>query len=279
MFKYILIVTFLLLAGCISLPRQISENAIPSATRQEGKIPDSSTIMVFAASSLSQPFTEIGKLFEAQHPGTVVNFNFQNANDLALQIGQGAPADVFASAAEKFMTNAIGSGRIDKEDVQLFARNRLTIILPKDNPAAIKNLQDLSKPGIKIIMGAKEGPQGVYVEQYLSNAIKDPGFPRDYKENVYQNIVSYESTVNGVVTKVSLGEADAGFVFFSDSQGSAREKVEALEIPADLNIDAHYPIAPLNDITNTDLVESFINFILSTDGQEVLMKFGFITPK
>lgn len=276
MFKNILIVTFLLLAGCISQPGQTSENAIPSATRQEGKIPDSSTVMVFAASSLSQPFTEIGKLFEAQHPGTVVNFNFQNANDLSLQIGQGAPADVFASAAEKFMTNAISSGRINKEDVQLFARNRLTVILPKDNPAGIKTLQDLTKLGIKIVMGAKEGPQGVYVEQFLSNTEKDPAFPPGYKENVYKNIVSYESTVNGVVTKISLGEADAGFVFFSDSQGSAREKVEALEIPAELNVVAHYPMAPLKDSKNLEMAKSFINFVLSPDGQKVLEKYGFV---
>jgi molybdate transport system substrate-binding protein len=278
-FKYLLMIEFLFLAGCSNIPGQSSKIANPSATLPAGKTQESNIIMVFAASSLSQPFIEIGKLFEAQHPGTVVNFNFQNANDLALQIGQGAPADVFASAAEKFMTNAINSGRINKEDTQLFARNRLTVIIPKKNPAAIKNLQDLSKPGILLIMGAKEGPQGVYVEQFLSNADNDPRFPQDYKENVYKNIVSYESTVNGVVTKVSLGEADAGFVFYSDSQGSAREKVETLEIPVELNVEANYPIAVLNDSTKPNLAESFIKFVLSRDGQEILTKFGFIPPK
>jgi molybdate transport system substrate-binding protein len=279
LFKYLIMIEFLFLVGCSNIPGLPSKIANPSATLQEGKTQESDIIMVFAASSLSQPFIEIGKLFEDEHPGVVVNFNFQNANDLALQIGQGAPADVFASAAEKFMTNAISSGRINKQDSQLFARNKLTVIIPKNNPAAIKNLQDLSKPGILIVMGAKEGPQGVYVEEFLSNAAKDPGFPPDYKEKVYKNIVSYESTVNGVVTKVSLGEADAGFVFYSDSQGSAREKVETLEIPVELNVEANYPIAPLNDSTKANQVESFIKFVLSQDGLKVLSKFGFIPPK
>lgn len=235
-------------------------------------------LMVFASSSLTQPFTELGALYEAQYPGVKVDFNFQNANTLAQQIGQGAPADVFASAAEKFMDDAVETGRLAQADVSIFAQNRLAVILPKDNPANIQTLEDLARPGLKLVMGAREGPQGAYVEAFLSAAAQDARFGAQFKQAVYLNVVSYESTVNGVVTKVALGEVDAGFAFFSDSQGAAAEKVNVLEIPVELNVEAHYPVAPLNDSPNLGLAKSFVAFVLSPAGQEVLQKYGFLSP-
>lgn len=275
---FVLLAAILFQTGCSSQTSQTPVKNQPTVKATEQKSSESNTLMVFAAGSLTQSFTEMGTLFEAQHPGTKVSFNFQNANTLAQQIEQGAPADVFASAAKKFMTNAVDTGRVNKDDVKIFAQNKLVVIYPKNNPANIKTLGDLVKPGIKLVVGAKEGPQGVYVEGFLTKASQDSSFSTVYKEDFYKNVVSYESTVNGVVTKVSLGEADAGIVFFSDSQGNAVDKVDILEIPDSLNIEARYPIATLNDSQNPELAKAFVDFVLSSTGQEVLNKYGFLKP-
>jgi molybdate transport system substrate-binding protein len=248
------------------------------STKTSQKPSEINPLTVFAAGSLLQPFSEIASLFEAQHPGVKVEVNFENANALAQQIKMGAPADVFASAAEQFMTTVVNSGQVNKDDVKIFALNKLAIIFPKNNPAKIQSLADLARPGIKLVMGAKEGPQGIYVENFLSKASQDPDLTPNYKEDVYKNIVSYEDTVNSVVTKVTLGEADAGFVFFSDSQGKAAEKVDLLVIPDKFNIEAHYPIAILKDSKNLAMAKSFVDFVLSPTGQEVLKKYGFLAP-
>jgi molybdate transport system substrate-binding protein len=275
----VLLVAVLFQTGCGNQASQPPIENHPTVIVTEQKPSESNTLMVFAAGSLTQPFTELGALFETQHPGTKVNFNFQNANTLAQQIGQSAPADVFASAAEKYMTTVVDTtGRVNKDDVVIFARNKLAIIYPKNNPANIQTLQDLARPGIKLLMGAKEGPQGIYVENFLTKASQDPAFRPNYKDDVYKNVVSYESTVNGVVTKVSLGEADAGIVFFSDSQGNVVEKVSILEIPDTLNIEARYPIAPIKDSQNLEMAKSFVDFVMSLTGQEVLRKYGFLKP-
>jgi molybdate transport system substrate-binding protein len=259
-------------AGCSIRNNPSAEAAGDPQSSQSGPL------LVFAASSLTQPYTELGALFEDLHPGVVVNFNFQNSNALVQQIAQGAPADVFASAAERFMTTAIEGGWVSTNDVTIFARNKMVIILPKANPANLQTLHELAKPGVKLVVGVKEGPQGIYVENFLDNASADDQFPSTYKEDVYNNVVSYESTVNGVVIKVALGEADAGIVFFSDSQGSALEKVSVIEIPERLNTEARYPIAPLKDSKNLEAAKKFVDFVLSPTGQEVLKKYGFIEP-
>ena len=275
----VLLAAILFQTGCSSQTSQTPIENQPTMMVIEEKPPESGALMVFASGSLTQPFTELGALFEAQHPGTKVNFNFQNANMLAQQIGQSAPADVFASAAEKFMTTVVDTtGRVNKDDVVIFARNKLVIIYPKNNPANMQTLQDLARPGVKLVIGAKEGPQGIYVENFLTKASQGPDFTPNYKEDVYKNVVSYESTVNGVVTKVSLGEADAGIVFFSDSQGNNVEKVNILEIPNAINVEARYPIAPIKDSQNFEMAKSFVDFVLSPTGQEVLRKYGFLAP-
>jgi molybdate transport system substrate-binding protein len=273
-----ILITGFLQTGCINQAGQTVEPKQPTAVSSGLQPSESTTLLVFAAGSLTQSFTELGTMFEAIHPGTKVNFNFQNANTLAQQIEQDAPADIFASAAEKFMANAVETGRINQDEVKIFALNKLVVIIPKNNPANIENLADLVKPGIKLVMGAKEGPQGAYVESFLTKASQSADLSSTYEDDFYKNVVSYESTVNGVLTKVSLGEADAGIVFFSDSQGNAIDKVNALEIPDTLNIVARYPIAPINDSENLEMAKKFVEFVLSPTGQEVLSKYGFIRP-
>lgn len=278
-FLFIVVLAVILLqSGCSEQIRQTPIENQPTVIADEQRSPKPITLMVFAAGSLTQPFTELGKLFEAQYPGTKVSFNFQNANTLAQQIEQNAPADVFASAAEKFITMAVDTGRVNEDDVSIFARNKLVVIFPKNNPASIQTLGDLVKPGVKIVVGAKEGPQGAYVEEFLTNVSQAAAFSTTYKEDFYDNVVSYESTVNAVVTKVTLGEADAGIVFFSDSQGNVLGKVDILEIPDSLNVEARYPIAILNDSQNPGMAKAFVDLVLSSTGQKVLKKYGFQEP-
>lgn len=235
-------------------------------------------LVVFAAGSLTESFTEIGTAFEQKNDGVRVVLNFANASTLLQQITQGAPADVFASAAPKFVEDAVSQGLIQKEMVKIFARNRLVVILPKENPQNIRAFQDLAKPGVRLILGAKEGPQGVYVEQLLINASASPEFSPDFKEKVYQNVVSYESTVRAVVNKVMLGEGDAGIVFFTDGK-SAEDRLQLLIIPDEINVEAVYPIAVLKSSAHGELAQAFVDFVLSEEGQKTMEKYGFLPPK
>lgn len=238
----------------------------------------SAELVVFAATSLTEPFTEMGQAFEKGHPGVRVTFNFANSNTLLQQIAQGAPADIFASAAPKFINDAVEQGLIEKDVVKVFARNRLVVILPENNPQNITALQDLVKPGVRLILGAKEGPQGVYVEQLLANASASPEFSPDFKEKVYQNVVSYESTVKAVVNKVMLGEGDAGIVFLTDGK-SAGDRIQLVKIPDEINAEAVYPIAVLKSSAHSDLAQAFVDFVLSAEGQNILEKYGFLPSK
>ena len=234
------------------------------------------TLTVLAAASLSESFKEIGKLFESKIPGLTVAFNFAGSQQLAQQLDQGAPADVFASASKKYMDAALTSKRVNKDDPQTFVKNRLVVIYPKDNKAGLKELKDLTKPGLKIDLGDKSVPVGQYALDFFDKAVKDPGFDAQYKDNVLKNVVSYETDVKAVLSKVSLGEADAGIVYITDYNAAAA-KLGKLDIPDALNTVAVYPIAAISDSKNLDLAKAFVALVLSPEGQAILAKSGFVT--
>ena len=236
-------------------------------------------LSVFAAASLSESFKEIGKLFEAQHPSVTVVFNFAGSQQLVQQINEGAPADVFASANPKLMDAAFDAGGIISETQQTFAKNRLVVIYPQDNPASLKELKDLAKSGLKLVLAAKEVPVGGYSLDFLDKASSDPTFGTTFKDDVLANVVSYEDNVKAVLTKVALGEADAGIVYTSDISGKDASKVDRLEIPDALNIIASYPIALVKDSKNPELAQAFIDLVLSQAGQDLLGKYNFIPVK
>jgi molybdate transport system substrate-binding protein len=234
------------------------------------------TLTVFAAASLTEAFTEIGEHFEAAHPGVTIVYNFAGSNQLAQQIGQGAPVDVFASANRAQMQAAIDAGRIISGTQQTFVRNRLVLIFPIDNPAGISALQDLAEPGLKLVLAAKEVPVGQYALDFLDKAVQDPSFGAAFKDAVLQNVVSYEENVRAVLTKVALGEADAGIVYTSDITGENAAQVGRLDIPDGLNTIATYPIAILNDTPSAELAQAFIDYVLSPTGQDLLARYGFV---
>jgi len=237
--------------------------------------PKPRTLNVFAAASLTDAFTEIGEKFEAANPGITVTFNFAGSQALRTQIEEGAPADIFASANQKEMDTLIAGAFIAQDVSQFFLTNKLVVILPADNPAALEKLEDLAKPGIKLVIAADEVPVGRYARQTLDQ-MNGP-FGSNFKDKVLANVVSNEDNVKQVVAKVQLGEADAGIVYTSDAV--AAPDLKTIEIPAELNMIAKYPIAPLANSANADLAATFIDYVLSSEGQAILQKWGFAPTK
>jgi len=241
--------------------------------------PPPRTLTVFAAASLRAAFTELGAQFEAAHAEVVVSFNFAGSQQLAVQLREGAPADVFASASDRQMQAAIESERVAPESPQAFARNRLVVIYARDNAAPLSALPDLARPGLKLILAAKEVPVGQYTLDFLDKAQADPAFHPGYKEAVLSNVVSYEENVRVVLSKVALGEADGGIVYASDVSGEGVTGVGRIEVPDHLNPLATYPIAPIGDSAQAELARAFVEFVLSPDGQATLSRHGFIAAK
>lgn len=231
------------------------------------------TLTIFAAASLTDAFTEIGRAFEAATPGVTVAFNFAGSNQLATQIGAGAPADVFASANAAQMDAAVAAGRIAPDAPRVFATNRLVVVYPADNPAGIAALHDLAEPDTLVVLAAEEVPVGRYSLDFIDLAAADPVFGVAFREGVLSNVVSFEENVRSVLNKVALGEADAGIVYASDVVGV--EGVATLEIPDALNVVAEYPIAALNDSPHSDVARAFVDYLLSADGQRILAESGF----
>jgi molybdate transport system substrate-binding protein len=233
------------------------------------------TLVIFAAASLTDAFTELGKNFEVEHPGVAVTFNFAGSQALRTQIEEGAPADVFASANETEMDALVASTDIKEGTPQIFLSNKLVVILPASNPAALTKLEDLSRPGIKLIFAAEEVPVGNYTRQALE--LMNGSLGTDFKDKVLANVVSNEDNVRQVVAKVQLGEADAGVVYTSDVV--AAPDLKTIEIPAELNVIAEYPIAALTQSDHPDLADAFIDYVLSDEGQSILQKWGFASPE
>jgi len=226
-------------------------------------------LTIFAAASLSESFTELATAFEQAHPGVDVILNFAGSNTLRAQIEQGAQADVFASANTKEMDALVASGLVSADAPRTFGTNRLVVITPEDNPAGLYNFNDLAHPRLKLVLAAEEVPIGRYARLMLEEA------GPDFKAQVLENVVSNETTVKQVVAKVQLGEADAGIVYASDAV--AAPELPVIEIPAEWNVLAKYPIAALKNAPHSELSHEFVSFVLSPQGQAILQKWGF-TP-
>jgi molybdate transport system substrate-binding protein len=233
---------------------------------------------VFAAASLNDAFKEIARTFERANPGVKVVYNFAGSQQLAAQIGQGAPADVFASANATQMNAAVNSGRIATGSAKVFVKNRLVVITTAGGIARITRLQDLARPGLKIVLAAKAVPVGQYSLEFLDKAAQDPAFTSDYKDKVLANVVSYEDNVRSVLSKVSLGEGDAGIVYVSDVVSSPKTPVRRINIPTNLNVIASYPIAPLSDSKNLPLAQRYVAYMFSGESRLILAKYGFTLP-
>jgi molybdate transport system substrate-binding protein len=219
------------------------------------------TLTVFAAASLTNAFTEIGTQFEAEHPGVRVRFSFGGSSDLVEQIGSGAPADVFASADTTNMSK-LGATATDP---RTFASNTLEIAVPPGNPADVTSLEDLDRPGIKLVVCAPEVPCGAAtrVVAHAAGLTLDP--------------VSEEQAVTDVLGKVASGEADAGLVYVTDVKG-AGDQVEGIAFPEAADAVNVYPISVLRDSRHDRVAREFVDLVLGEQGQKVLAQAGFAPP-
>ncbi len=283
---YLLLLGALLVSACTPQATPIAATDVPAVdnltatavppTAELTTPPEPKNLTVLAAASLTESFTEIGKEFENQNPGVTVTFSFAGSQQLAQQLGQGAEADVFASASKKYMDQMVEAGIVKQEDAATFARNRLVVIYPIDNPAGLTGLKDLTKAGVKIDLADKSVPVGQYSLDFLDKAVNDPEFGATYKDDVLNNVVSYEENVKAVLTKVSLGEADAGIVYVTDITPDAAGKVGRIDIPDELNTIATYPLGTISASKEYELAKTFTDFVLSASGQQILANYGFV---
>jgi len=232
-------------------------------------------LQVFAAASLADAFTELGHLLEQRQPGLRVRFNFAGSQQLATQIEQGAAADVFASADERWMDYVRERGLLAGEPT-VFVHNRLVVIVPATNPARISKLQDLAKGGIKVVLAADAVPVGRYSRTVLRNLSRTDGFAADFAPKVMKNVVSEEENVKSVVSKVQLAEADAGFVYRSDITPAVARYLREFEVPASANVVAGYPMALVKDAPAPEAAKAFMDLVLSAEGQQVLQRHGLM---
>ncbi len=234
-----------------------------------------STLRVFAAASLADAFGELAHQFEAAHAGTRVQLNLAGSQQLAVQLEQGAQADVFASADTRWMDYAREHGLL-ADSGSVFARNRLVVIVPRSNPARIGRLQELTKRGVKLVLGAEAVPVGKYTREMLANLGRTEGYAPDFSKRALSNVVSEEENVKAVASKVQLGEADAGVVYRSDIDAALARFVRILEIPEAANVLATYPIAVVKGAHRSDDASAFIELVMSPAGQRVLQRRGLI---
>ncbi|MBO0867057.1 MAG: molybdate ABC transporter substrate-binding protein [Micromonosporaceae bacterium] len=221
-------------------------------------------VSVFAAASLTESFTQIGKDFEAAHPGVSVKFNFAGSSALATQINQGAPADVFASAAPKNMKDVTDAGNADGTPTT-FVKNQLVIAVPKGNPKHITGLADLVKPGVKVALCAAQVPCGAAANTALSAA------------GVKLTPVTLEQDVKQALAKVKLGEVDAALVYRTDAKAAASD-VDGVEFPESAKAINEYPIVVLKGAPNRAGAQAFVAYVLSAAGKSVLSAAGFQAP-
>lgn len=246
--------SLLLVAACGGDEDDRASTTAPSA---EG------SITVFAAASLTDAFGELADAFEAANPGTAVALSFAGSSALREQILAGAPADVFASANTSNMDQVIEGGAATGS--QPFARNQLQIAVPAGNPAGISGLDDFADGDLLLGLCAEEVPCGQLGREALAIA------------GVTPSIDTNEPDVRSLLTKIEAGELDAGIVYVTDVQ-SAGDAVDGIDIPAEENVIATYPIAPLVDAANREVAEAFVAFVLSAEGQEIFESYGFDAP-
>jgi molybdate transport system substrate-binding protein len=256
--------TVLALAGLVGCGggNDNSAGSTPSTASSSAGV--TGTINVFAAASLTESFNKIGKDFTAANPGATVKFNFAGSSALATQINQGAPADVFASAAPANMKTVTDAGNGDGT-ATTFVKNQLVIAVPKGNPKGIKGLSDLTRSGVKVALCAEQVPCGAAAKKALTAA------------GVNLKPVTLEQDVKAALSKVKLGEVDAALVYRTDAKASAAD-VDGVEFPESAGAVNDYPIIVLKNAPNKAGAQAFVAYVMSDKGKAVLTAAGFQAP-
>ncbi|AJF68677.1 molybdate ABC transporter substrate-binding protein [Streptomyces vietnamensis] len=248
------------LAACSSNDDTKKDTAGSTASGSAGAAPKAD-LTVLAAASLTDVFKTAGAAYEKSHPGTKLTFSFAGSQELVAQVSQGSPADVLVTADTKSMDKV----KADTGTPTVIAKNRLVIATGKGNPFKVDELKDLADTKLKVVLAAPEVPAGKYSKKILD------------AQKITVKPVSQEPNVRAVLSKVELGEADAGLVYKTDAE-SAGDKVDAVEIPDAQNAVAQYPAAPLKDSKNAEAAAAFVTWLSSPEGQKILRDAGFQKP-
>ena len=275
-FAAALVVVGLVLAACSSAATASPSAASPSAAgASSSPAAPGGSLTIYGAASLKAALAKVKTTYEAAHPGTTLTISTDSSSALETKIEQGAPADVFLSAdtanPQKLVDKGLAGGALTK-----FAGNLLTIIVPTANPAGIQSPKDLVKSGVKVIAAGDTVPITKYATMLVANLAKETDYPADFAARYTANIASKEDNVAAVVSKIELGEGDAGIVYVTDAKTST--KVTTITVPADANVPATYSGVTVKASSDADAAGAFLAWLAGPDGQAILATFGFLPP-
>jgi molybdate transport system substrate-binding protein len=265
----------LLLAACTSAGTSSTPPASTSAAPSALPDPAPADLTIFAAASLKNMLAEAETAYEAASPGTDLTVSTDSSAALETQIEQGAPADVFLSADTTNPQKLVDGGLASGEAIP-FAANKLTVVVPTDNPAGIKSPLDLGKPGLRIVAAGDEVPITKYATTLIENLAREPDAPADFAAAYAANVASKEDNVSAIVSKIELGEGDAGIVYVTDAATS--DDVTPIEIPDAANVPATYAGVVVGESPNQDAAAAFLDWLAGSEGQAILSSFGFLPP-
>ena len=247
----------------------------PSAEASSAPSVKPAALTIFGAASLKGALDDAKAAYEAANPGSTITVSTDSSSALETQIEQGAPADVFLSADTTNPRKLVDDGFAAGDAID-FAGNKLTIIVPKGNPAGITSAADLAKPGLKVIAGGDEVPISKYAKQLVTNLAGVAGYPADFATKYAANVATKEDNVKAVVSKIELGEGDAGIVYVTDA--AASDKVDTVDVPDAANVPATYAGVVVKASRNQEAAQAFLDWLASPAGQAILASFGFLPP-
>ncbi len=271
--KTVLMLFFLIFALTLSACSTPTQAVSP--TDAATALPKVVSLKIFAPSSLTDAAKELTAAYETANAGVKVAIEFGHSPTQRLQFAQGAVGDVFITASQKDMDDAVVDKTVAEGNPRIFATNQLVVILPANNPANIQNLEDLAKPGMRLLVAVADTPIGTVTLNMLDKW--DKKFGPGYKDKVLANVVSNEAGVKPIVAKIKLGEADAGIVYLTDT--ASAPELKTILIPNELNMNTQLNVAPIVKAANPEHAASFTAYLMSAEGQTILKKWGFLPGK
>ena len=255
-----------------------SPTTAPATSTQATPAPTNAAsveLNILAAASLKGALDKAKTAYEASHAGVTLTISTDSSAALETKIEQGAPVDVFLSADTTNPKKLVDGGFADGAAIN-FAGNKLTVIVPKDNPAGITSPADLARAGVKVIAAGDEVPITKYATLLIQNLAKEAGYPAGFEAAYIANVVSKEENVKAVVAKIALGQGDVAICYVTDAKAST--DVLAIEVPATANVPATYAGVVVKTSTNADAARAFLDWLAGAGGQAVLATFGFLPP-
>jgi molybdate transport system substrate-binding protein len=276
----LMVLASIVAAACsTSAASSSASTSAPSVVPSTGPSASASTealdLTIFAAASLSGVLAKVKHAYVAANPGTTLTVSTDSSAALETKIEQGAPADVFLAADTANPRKLVDAGLAAGAAV-VFAGNKLTIVVPPDNPGAVGEPADLAKPGLKVIAAGDEVPITKYATQLVAKVAKQPDAPAGFEAAYAANVVSKEDNVKAVIGKIELGEGDAGIVYVTDAKAST--KVATVDVPDAVNVPANYAGVVVGASTHQEPARTFLGWLTSVDGQASFASFGFLPP-